>query len=148
MGDSGSLTLGYTLGFLFVKYTMDTPATGEIKPDSMLLAYTLLIVPMFDVVRVSLVRLLHHTPIFKADNNHIHHKLMRAGFTQHQALICILALAIFFIVLNILLGIFAPFTTIVAIDVILWMIFHIVLDHKIKRKKRPVFMSPETSRTS
>ena len=103
MGDSGSLTLGFILGFLFVKFTMDNPNVKHFRLESMMLAYSLLIVPSFDVVRVSLVRLFHKTHIFQADKNHIHHKLMRTGMNQHQALISILAIALVFIFINLAL---------------------------------------------
>ena len=33
MGDSGSLTLGYILGFLFVKFTMDNPNVAPFRLD-------------------------------------------------------------------------------------------------------------------
>ena len=60
MGDSGSLTLGFILGFLTVKLSMDNPNVMPLKDDNrLLIAYSLLIVPMFDVVRVSLIRLRH-----------------------------------------------------------------------------------------
>ena len=90
MGDSGSLTLGFILGFLFVKSAMHNPPLMSASPARFVLAYSLLIVPVFDVVRVILHRLRIRQPLFNADKNHIHHKLMRLGMTQHQALIFIL----------------------------------------------------------
>ena len=94
MGDSGSLTLGFILGFLFIKFAMDNPNVMPFRKDSLLLSFTMLIVPMIDVVRVVIARTLHRRPLFQADKNHIHHKLMRAGMTQHQALVTILLLAL------------------------------------------------------
>ena len=75
MGDSGSLTLGYILGVLLVKFCMYNPHVMVGQKDSILLSVTLLIAPTFDVFRVIIVRLLHHRPVFGADKNHIHHKL-------------------------------------------------------------------------
>ena len=37
---------------------------------------------------------------FSADKNHIHHKLMHMGMTQHQALCTILLLAVSYIAMN------------------------------------------------
>ena len=82
MGDSGSLTLGYILGVLLIKFCMYNPHVMPYQKGATLLSVTLLIVPTFDVFRVIIVRLLHHKPIFRADKNHIHHKLMRAGLTR------------------------------------------------------------------
>lgn len=133
MGDSGSLTLGYILGLLLVKFSMNNPRVMPYRRDSMLLAMSLLMVPTFDVVRVIIVRMAHHKPIFQADKNHIHHKLMRAGLTQHQALLVIDALAIFFVVFNILLFGEIQVTWIIVLDVVIFLLFHYVVDYFIKR---------------
>ena len=141
MGDSGSLTLGYILGFLFVKFTMDNPNVAPFRLDSMMLSYTLLVVPVYDVVRVSLVRLSHGAPIFQADKNHIHHKLMRSGLNQHQALICILSLAVAYTLLNLILWQFCNFSVIILIDIIVWMLFHYILNQAITRHGNQVYLA-------
>lgn len=141
MGDSGSLTLGFILGFLFVKFTMDNPLVAPFRLDSMMLAYSLLIVPVYDVVRVSLVRLRHGVPIFCADKNHIHHKLMRAGLTQHQTLLSILALAFSFTLLNVLLWQVCNLSLIVAVDIVVWLIFHLLVNRGIARRGNAVYLA-------
>ncbi len=140
MGDSGSLTLGYILGFLFVKFTMDNPNVAPFRLHSMMVAYTLLLVPVFDVVRVSLVRLYHRKPIFQADKNHIHHKLMRAGLNQRQTLHCILLLALAFTLCNLVLWQFCNFSVIVIVDVVLWIVFHQAVNRVIMRHGALVFL--------
>lgn len=126
MGDSGSLTLGFILGFLFVKFSMDNPMVMEFSDDRIMLAYSLLIVPVFDVFRIIIYRLRHRKPLFDADKNHIHHKLMKAGLTQHQALLAILVLAVFFISLNSLIFGSIGITWLVAIDITAFTLFHMV----------------------
>lgn len=138
MGDSGSLTLGFILGFLFVKFAMnsnlpDAPATIPYRGDGLLLAYTLLIVPCFDVVRVVVVRLRVGQPLFQADKRHIHHKLLRVGLSQHQALVAILLLQLFFVVLNTLLSGVVDITLIVAFNIFFYMVFHLALDAKLRK---------------
>lgn len=138
MGDTGSLSLGFILAFLFVKFSMDNPYVKPFQRDSMLLAYTLLIVPVFDVARVIIVRLFHRRPLFSADKNHLHHKLMRAGLGQHGALACALLLALFYIALNMLVYrscaayIKSVITVVVFIDVLVWCIFHAILNVRIR----------------
>ena len=142
MGDSGSLTLGFILGFLFVKFTMDNPNVKHFRLESMMLAYSLLIVPSFDVVRVSLVRLCHKAHIFQADKNHIHHKLMRTGMNQHQALITILAITLVFILINLTLWylIKINMSCVVIIDIVIWMLLHWCINKAITKKNLPVYM--------
>ena len=94
-----------------------------------------------------IVRTLHHKPIFSADKNHIHHKLLRTGLNQHQALIVILVLALCFIVLNISLFFFTDITLIIAIDVVCYILFHQVLNQRLKAQGQDVFsMNPKEIR--
>lgn len=127
MGDSGSLTLGFILGFLFIKYSMNNPHVMPFSADRIVLAYSLLIIPTFDVVRVVLHRLRNHKPIFRADKSHIHHKLMRAGLTQHQALAVIIMLALLMIAINMLIYSFIGITATLITDIVIYTVFHIVL---------------------
>lgn len=139
MGDSGSLTLGFILGFLLVKFSMDNPSVMRFRKDSLMLSCTLLTIPIFDVCRIVIVRLLHRKPIFGADKNHIHHKLMRAGMSQHQALCTILALAVFYIVFNYLMFDLMYYSSIVLLDILVWLIFHACLNVVIKKRGQEVF---------
>lgn len=134
MGDSGSLTLGFILGFLVVKFAMNSTAVMPYRSDGLLLAYTLLIVPCFDVVRVVLVRLKVGQPLFQADKRHIHHKLLRLGLTQHQALATILSLQLMFVAVNILMRDRMDITLIVCLDIAIFMAFHLTVDALTKRK--------------
>lgn len=133
MGDSGSLTLGFVLGFLAVKFSMNSTGVMHYRSDGLLLAYTLLIVPCFDVVRVILVRLRVGQPLFKADKRHIHHKLLRMGLSQHRALVAILLLQIFFVLINTLMSGVVDITLIVLIDILLFMAFHFAVNAGIKK---------------
>ena len=134
MGDSGSLTLGLILGFLFVKFAMYNPYVAAFHLDGLLLPYTLLIVPVFDVARVICVRLRHRRPLFMADKNHIHHKLMQSGLTQHKALVAIIAIALAYIVLNLLLFHLVSVDAIVGIDIAIYIAIHQMINLAIKKK--------------
>lgn len=134
MGDSGSLTLGFILGFLAVKYSMDNPNIVSYRANALLYSYTLLIVPVFDVVRIILYRLRHGASIFSPDKNHIHHKVMRAGFSQHQALGIIVSLALAFILINLIVYKYLDYTLTVLLDIVIYIVFNLCLNAAIKRK--------------
>lgn len=140
MGDSGSLTLGFILGFLCVKYSMDNPVVMYWRSDCMILAFTFVVVPVFDVARVSLVRIVHRMPVFKADKNHIHHKLMRAGLGQHGTLIVILILALVYIILNLQLSVLLSITWVVVVDVLVWLLFHQVVNMMVRKNGQQPFL--------
>lgn len=141
MGDSGSLTLGFILGFLFVKFSMVNQNVMAFHKDGLILSITMLIVPTFDVVRVVILRILHRRHLFQADKNHIHHKLMRMGLSQHQALGIIIAVAIGFTVLNALitLAFDLNLTYTLIIDIILFILFNQIIDAKIRRRGSVIF---------
>ena len=135
MGDSGSLSLGYTLGFLAVKSVMDVPHIWPYRPEALLIPITLLFIPAVDVVRVTFFRLYHGRPVFDADKNHIHHKLMEAGMSQHQTLLAILVFIFVIIALNRLLVPVIPITFVLLADIILYCIVNVSINYKIKTAK-------------
>lgn len=99
MGDAGSLSLGFLLSFLIIKF----PAyISETEPDvrNLVIPFTLLFIPMFDACRVMVVRAIHHHPLFLADRNHLHHKCLAAGLTHLQATGLVLAFTIGLLLLN------------------------------------------------
>lgn len=125
MGDSGSLSLGFILGFLAVKLCMDTPRIAY-DPDRIVWAWSLLAVPCFDVVRVFFFRIIHGRSPFRADKNHIHHKLMACGLSQHQALVTIVVFQLLIIGANITLTSIVSGTAILCIDIAMYLIFNLV----------------------
>ncbi len=139
MGDSGSLTLGFILSVLFIKYSMDNPNVMHFYLSRMPIGYSLLIIPTFDVVRIILYRIRNHRSIFDADKNHIHHKLMRIGISMHNTLIIILIIDIAFVVINILLYPKLGFTIIFLLDIFIYTLFHLILNYYIgKRRKKEI----------
>jgi UDP-GlcNAc:undecaprenyl-phosphate GlcNAc-1-phosphate transferase len=93
MGDTGSLIMGFFIGFVSLKFlTIDTLPLENIglKPENnFIVIIAILIVPLFDTFRVILVRLLNKKGLFKADNNHIHHILIGLGLTHFRASLCL-----------------------------------------------------------
>ncbi len=150
MGDSGSLTIGFILGFLVVKYSMIKPELLQFPDNALVMACTLLVVPVFDVIRMILVRSKHKLPIFDADKNHIHHKLMRAGMTQHQALVCLVSLAVLYIIVNWTLSsqLSCDINVIILTDIIIWTLFHQIINSRIKKRGQVVFIVQEDLKPS
>lgn len=134
MGDTGALTLGYIIAFLSLKLIMRNNSVLQASGNEMLLIISLNIVPSFDVVRVSILRMRKGFSPMRADKNHIHHKLLRLGLTSHQTLLTILAVATSFIVINFALKTLLSLTEILIIDISLFTVFHVVLNILIRRK--------------
>jgi UDP-GlcNAc:undecaprenyl-phosphate/decaprenyl-phosphate GlcNAc-1-phosphate transferase len=134
MGDTGSLTLGYSIAFLAISFAMDNPFIKPFSEGAIVVAFSTLIVPVFDVARVMCVRWRAGLPVFKPDRNHLHHKFLRAGMSHHTAMIAILLLALFFCLFNIYMVRFVNNNFIVVFDTALWVVFHWIFDRLEKRK--------------
>lgn len=133
MGDTGSLTVGMMLCFLSLKLTMCglDDNTGNVHP--MVLAFSPLLVPCCDVVRVYLHRVRNGKNPFLPDKNHIHHKLLAFGIKQRNAMIIIVSVSIIFILLNILLSLYLNVNWIVLGDILIWTLANIRLTKSIRQ---------------
>lgn len=120
MGDTGSLTLGYILSFLIIRYSTFDPTFMPYFKGSIVIAFSTLLIPLFDVFRVMFIRWRTHKCLFQGDRNHIHHKCLAMGFTQHQTLVLILFLACLFSTINIVLAPAIDNNWLVLGDVVLW----------------------------
>jgi UDP-GlcNAc:undecaprenyl-phosphate GlcNAc-1-phosphate transferase len=83
MGDTGSQFLGYTIGACLIMLTQNHSIYTPILP------LFLLGTPILDTAMVMYERIQSGKSPFKPDKNHLHHKLLRAGLTQEQAVVSI-----------------------------------------------------------
>ena len=88
MGDSGALFAGFLLATLSI--------TGVMKAATLaiLLPFLVLAVPIMDITYSSLRRISKGKSPFVADAEHIHHKLLKAGFTQKKTVVILTSVAI------------------------------------------------------
>lgn len=138
MGDTGSLTIGFVLAFLSLKLSMVNELLQPFYGNGLLISFTLLIVPVFDAIRVSFVRMSHLRSPMVPDKNHIHHKLLRAGCSYYQVLFVVVGLAIFYVFFNWELSFCLSTSGIVLLDIISYIVFHQILNVIIKRKKQKI----------
>lgn len=88
MGDTGSQIVGYMLAFLAVTFVMSGVQTTDIVPFQNavpVLALSVLIVPLYDTLRVFIYRAFRGESPFKADRRHVHHQLIDMGFSHRTA---------------------------------------------------------------
>lgn len=130
MGDAGSQTLGYILCFLVIHICSSHAYEGD-AVKSLVIAFSALLVPMFDVIRVVVHRLRTGTNPFLPDQNHFHHKLLRTGLRVRQVMVTILVVSVFFFILNWLCSDYISITWLLLLDVVLWVLMHLALDYAI-----------------
>jgi len=134
MGDTGSLTIGLLLATMAVRLSMSDTAKESLLPGAIVIAFSFLIVPMLDVVRVVIHRLRSGKSPFLPDKNHIHHKFMALGMPQRKAMAAILGIASFFALANVIAIHYISVTALFVADVAVWTIFHICITVRINRK--------------
>ncbi len=88
MGDSGSLFSGFLLAALSITGVMKGAALAILLP------FIVLAVPIIDITFASLRRILKGKSPFVADAEHIHHKLLKAGFSQKKTTAIMTSVAI------------------------------------------------------
>jgi UDP-GlcNAc:undecaprenyl-phosphate GlcNAc-1-phosphate transferase len=84
MGDAGSLFIGYTLSILTIVNTYYNDSAPTIAP--VIMPLLIMAVPIFDTVSVITIRIKNKVSIFKADKNHLSHRLIKRGMSVRQAL--------------------------------------------------------------
>jgi UDP-GlcNAc:undecaprenyl-phosphate/decaprenyl-phosphate GlcNAc-1-phosphate transferase len=107
MGDTGALTIGLVLSYFAIRFINDNYALPDGHQArfsaSVSTAFCVLIIPLFDTLRVIIVRLSHFQSPFHADQNHIHHRFLRLGMSHGRAVVWIGSINLAFIGLALLM---------------------------------------------
>ncbi len=107
MGDTGTLTIGFAMGVLTIHFINQNFLTSENTyyhfRSSISTAICVLIIPLFDTLRVVIVRLRKLQSPFKADQNHLHHQFVLLGFSHAKTTLSIAGINLLFISLSCIL---------------------------------------------
>lgn len=122
MGDSGSLLIGYMI-FIYVLSFNEMNANNHVPQELHMSAapavlFSLLIVPIFDTIRVVLTRLKQKRNPFSPDRNHIHHLLLTLDLKHKQVTFLLMTITILLTLLAIVLR-NIPTITLLGIDLII-----------------------------
>ncbi len=88
MGDGGALFSGFLLAAISITGVMKAATLAIILP------FVVLAVPIMDITYSSLRRIFKGKSPFVADAEHIHHKLLHAGFSQKNTVLILTSVAI------------------------------------------------------
>ncbi len=106
MGDTGSLFTGFMLALFSIRF-MELNKLNHSLPTIVKTApaitLSILIIPVFDTIRVFLLRVLRGRSPFAADSNHVHHRFLNMGFSHMQATGILLFTNLLFIIVSFLL---------------------------------------------
>ncbi|MFA6872999.1 MAG: MraY family glycosyltransferase [Bacteroidaceae bacterium] len=135
MGDTGSLTLGFILSYLTIRHSMVTSDFPNCV-SHILLPWSVLFIPAFDVARVMLHRKIRHQPMFKPDRNHLHHKLLDVGLSHRRAMVSIVSASALLLCFNMIIGVFININFIIILDFLIAISFNKWLSKKIRKKEK------------
>ena len=104
MGDIGSLLVGFILSIFAIKFNelnhgalVNSPYYIKAAPA---VSIGILIIPIFDTVRVILIRMARGISPFKPDKRHVHHYLLEITGSHRKATLILLFVNLCFIVIS------------------------------------------------
>lgn len=137
MGDTGALLIGLVAIILAIKF-IELNKIGDIPNPNFYsapaIAVAVLLVPVFDSLRIFIIRILHKKSPFTGDRNHLHHRLQVLGFSTKKILVCLASFnicMIFFAVTLQNLGNFVLITLLIGICVV----FNSLITYSLGKKK-------------
>lgn len=102
MGDTGSLMVGLFMAILAVRFNELNikQSNNWFIHAAPAVSFAILIVPLFDTIRVFLIRLFQGKSPFKADTNHVHHRLLAMGMSHIRATTYILGVNVIIVIVS------------------------------------------------
>jgi len=139
MGDTGSLLIGLVSVVMAIKIIEIDKITGIVNATDITsmpaLIVAILIGPIFDTVRIFIVRITNGASPFVADRNHIHHRMLRLGLTHLQTTFILATFNIAAIFITLTLGALGNFT-LIAVIFMFSIIFNWAITFLIRSKER------------
>jgi UDP-N-acetylmuramyl pentapeptide phosphotransferase/UDP-N-acetylglucosamine-1-phosphate transferase len=102
MGDTGSLLIGIFNAVMVIKFINIAGKSDAVLPvaSAPAIGFAILLVPLFDTLRVFSLRILNRRSPFSADRTHIHHILLDYGFSHKMVTLILVSTNIAFIALT------------------------------------------------
>jgi UDP-GlcNAc:undecaprenyl-phosphate GlcNAc-1-phosphate transferase len=147
MGDGGSLTLGFLMASVGILLIESTRIVHAVNINYVvLLVSTILIIPVFDSLRVYVSRVQRGNSPFKADKTHLHHLFLIFGLKHKWAALYILGLELIILFVGFLLGQFTTVSmSIVAVVLLFLFVCQLLLLNKGVNKWQKVISEMEST---
>lgn len=136
MGDTGALIIGLVAVVLAIKFIELNKIGSKPSPyfySAPSIAVAVLMVPIFDSLRIFFIRILHRKPPFKGDRNHIHHRLQRLGFSANKIVLTLTLFGVCMIFLAVALQDIGNFS-LISLLITICVLFNMVITYLIGKK--------------
>ena len=103
MGDTGSMIVGFMLAYFAISFISDVQSNSlvDYENSAPVIVCAILFYPLLDTFRIFFIRIfIYKTSPFRADKNHIHHRLLQLGFSHVKASLIISVISLSIIVLT------------------------------------------------
>lgn len=102
LGDTGSMLIGLLVAVFIVRFLEFEKSVSGIAAiqSAPAVALSVIIVPFFDAIRVFVLRVFRGSNPFRADKNHIHHRLLKLAGSHIEVTLTILLVNVLLIVLG------------------------------------------------
>lgn len=102
MGDTGSLILGFIMAIMVIRFNeanigLTGPWHVRAAPA---VSFGIIMVPVFDTLRVFITRIFRNVSPFSPDKTHIHHYLLELGFSHFQATLVLFITGMLFVAVS------------------------------------------------
>jgi UDP-GlcNAc:undecaprenyl-phosphate/decaprenyl-phosphate GlcNAc-1-phosphate transferase len=138
MGDTGSLLIGILNSVFVIKFiaVAADSSLGLPLQSAPAIGFAILIVPLFDTLRVVTMRILNRRSPFSPDRNHIHHFLLDLGLSHKMIALTCLGTNIAFIALAYFLRFTGTTMVILALSAVSFAIVSIIYYSRPKAKAK------------
>jgi len=128
LGDTGSMLIGFLLAVLTIHFLELSSDFGSITGNELgpSLAIAILFVPIFDTLRICIIRILNGKSLFLGDNNHVHHRVLRFTGSHLKATLTIAGTNLVLVCLTYLFGFLGNAILITAL-IVLGIVFSFLL---------------------
>ena len=146
MGDGGSLTIGFLIAFLSIKILVRKESVtllneGFMPENRVLFVLAILFLPVYDTLRVIIIRLMESKSPFEADRNHLHHVLLDNKLTHKQASLVLGGINILIITLFIYLSKIFESGSLSLIMLLVFVLVAVIFEFLKKNRKLKVILT-------
>lgn len=138
MGDTGSLMIGAVLAIFTIQFNQQNIDQSKAYAvfASPAVSMGILIIPLFDTLRVFTLRILRRKSPFSGDKSHLHHKLLDLGFNHFQATLILIAVNIFFIGFVFIVQLYRPHMILFVGFLLVLSLLLVLIPHLLLKKRK------------
>ncbi len=138
MGDTGSLIIGVILSVMVIHFNelnIDKSKMYAIYPAPAV-SFGILIIPLFDTMRVVFIRIFTGKSLLEPDKNHLHHQLLELGLNHIQVTMLISVVNVLFIYLVFSLSSFISIRRLLLIILVIALLLSYIPPFLLHRRKK------------